>query len=54
MKTILQILCIMLVGVGIVIEAVYGAHIGFICITTGSLMFAVATKIEAAGDKRKE
>lgn len=32
-----------LVGIGI--EFSYGAHIGFICITVGSLVWAIATKI---------
>lgn len=54
MKAILQILCIILVGSGIVIEIVEHAHIGLILITTGSLFFAIATKIEAAGNNRKD
>jgi len=44
----------MLVGVGIVIEIVEHAHIGLILITTGSLFFAISTKIEAYGTQRKE
>lgn len=34
------------VVVGIIIEISYGAHLGFILITAGSLIFAIATKIK--------
>lgn len=45
MFAVLQVLCIVLVTAGIVVESVYGAHFGFALITTGSLAFAVATKL---------
>lgn len=45
MKTVLQLVCVMAVSMGIVIEAFYGADIGFILITTGSLAFGISTKI---------
>jgi len=46
MKTALQTICVVIISIGIVIEACYGAHIGFICITAGSLAFGISTKIE--------
>lgn len=46
MKAMLQTMCVVIVTVGIVIEIYYGADLGFICITAGSLAFAVSTKIE--------
>jgi hypothetical protein len=42
---ILQVLCILSVMTGVTIEFIYGAHLGFICITLGGLFFAVAEKI---------
>jgi len=45
MKTTLQLFCVISVSCGIVIEALYGADIGFILITTGSLAFGISTKI---------
>lgn len=45
MKTILQMICVVSISFGIVIEALYGADIGFILITTGSLSFGISTKI---------
>ena len=50
MKTTLQALCVVLIAVGIVVEASYQAHMGFICISAGSLAFGIATKI----DRRKK
>lgn len=41
-----QLFCILLVGAGIIIEITYKANLGFLAITTGSLLFAVSTKIE--------
>ena len=46
MKTTLQTICVVIVAVGIGIEIAYGANVGFICITAGSLAFGVSTKIE--------
>jgi len=45
MKTALQTCCVILVSMGIAIEAHYGADLGFILISAGSLAFAVSTKI---------
>ena len=41
----LQALASALTGAGIAIEIVYGADIGFLLITLGSFVFAVATKL---------
>lgn len=38
--------------VGIVIEIKYGANIGYIAITAGSLIFSIATKIKCEGLKK--
>lgn len=51
MKTTLQTICAVLITIGIIVEAAYGAHIGFICISGGSLAFAISTKID--GRKKK-
>ena len=39
-------------GVGIAIEIHYGANIGFMGITIGSVLFAVATKIKVIGKEK--
>ena len=39
-------------GVGIAIEISYGADIGFMGITIGSVLFAVATKIKVVGKEK--
>ena len=41
-----QVACLILVTGGIVIEFIYEADVGFLAITTGSAIFAIATKIE--------
>lgn len=41
-----QILCIILTGVGIAVEFVFHAELGFMAITIGSLLFSVTTKLE--------
>lgn len=46
MKTLLQILCIILVSIGILYEIYVGAPLGYILIAVGSLAFAVSTKLE--------
>jgi len=46
MKNYLQTLCVIMVTFGIVIEFWYTSDIGFLFITTGSLAFAISTKIE--------
>ena len=39
-------------GLGIGIEIKYGADIGFMSITIGSVLFAVATKIKVVGKEK--
>lgn len=39
-------------GVGIAVEIHYGADIGFMGITIGSVLFAVATKIKVIGKEK--
>ena len=39
-------------GIGIAIEIHYGADIGFMGITIGSVLFAVATKIKVGGKEK--
>lgn len=41
----LQGTCIVLVSMGVVVELVMGAELGYLLITIGALSFAVATKI---------
>jgi len=43
---ITQIVCILLVGGGIIIEFIFHADLGFMAITIGSLLFSVTTKVE--------
>jgi len=43
---ITQLIFILLVLSGIMIELIYQADLGFMAITIGSLLFAVTTKIE--------
>lgn len=48
MKTIafiIQILCLLLVTLGILIEIEYEANLGFLLITIASVLFAVSTKL---------
>jgi len=52
---IIQLICIGMVGSGIIIEFIYQADWGFVAITSGSLVFAITTKIESyILTKRKE
>lgn len=46
LKKYLQIFCIIIVSIGIGIEIHYGANIGFVLITSGSLVFAISCKIQ--------
>ena len=39
-------------GLGIGIEIKYGADIGFMSITIGSVLFAVATKVKVVGKEK--
>lgn len=54
LKLFLQTLCVILVSVGIVYEALYQASLGLILITVGSLAFAISTKIDNAKKSNKE
>ena len=45
-KTAIQILAIILVAAGIVVEIATGGHLGYVFITTGALIFAISTKIK--------
>jgi len=48
-------ICILTVALGILVEFLFGAHLGFLLITAGSLIFAISTKIESyIIKKRKE
>lgn len=53
MKKYLQILCIVLVAIGICIESYFKANIGFILITCGSLAFAISCKLENRPTKKE-
>lgn len=48
-KTLLQISSIVAVVVGITYEVMTGAHLGYILITGGALLFAISTKIKERG-----
>lgn len=41
----LQYLSVFVIVCGITLEATLEAHVGFVMITTGSLLFAVGTKV---------
>ncbi len=45
LATIVQVLCLILVTLGIAIELEYEADLGFLLITLGSILFAISTKI---------
>ena len=46
LKVAVQILAIVMVSSGITYEVVAGAHIGYVLITAGALVFAISTKIK--------
>ncbi|MBA7471392.1 hypothetical protein ES707_06698 [subsurface metagenome] len=50
---LLQIFCVLVVLAGIIIEIIYGAHLGFILITLGSLSFAIAEKLNRYYDNKQ-
>ena len=50
---ILQLLSIMSVTAGVGIEIIYGAHLGFICITIGGLVFGLSEKLNRLRQNRK-
>lgn len=41
-----QWLAVLMVSVGLIVEVATGANLGFVIITAGSLIFAIATKIK--------
>lgn len=44
-KAGIQLLAVAMVGGGIIFEAYTGAHLGYVLITSGALVFAISTKI---------
>lgn len=51
---IMQICCILVCLTGIIVEYMYGANLGFLLITGGSVIFAVSAKIENYIIKRRK
>ncbi len=49
----LQGTCIVLVSMGVAVELVMGADLGYLLITIGALSFAVATKIHRLEGREK-
>ena len=45
-KPTIQLVAIAMVGCGITFEAMTGAHLGYLLITVGALVFAISTKIK--------
>ncbi len=50
----LQGVCIVLVSLGVAVELVMGADLGYLLITIGALSFAVATKIHSLEERARE
>jgi len=48
-KAGIQLVAVSMVGGGIVFEWLTGAHIGYVLITVGALVFAISTKIRREG-----
>lgn len=44
-KTAIQLTAIATVAAGIIFEYLTGAHLGYVLITLGALVFAISTKI---------
>lgn len=44
-----QLVAIAMVAGGIVYEVMTGAHLGYVLITVGALVFAISTKIRKGG-----
>ncbi len=42
----LQVICVLAIIAGILIEFYYGAHIGFVLITAGGLLFGLSEKLD--------
>ena len=49
----LQVACIVLVSLGVLVELLMGADLGYLLITIGGLSFGVATKIHALEERTK-
>ena len=47
----LQVACIVLVSLGVLVELLMGADLGYLLITIGGLSFGVATKIHALEER---
>ena len=47
LKTAIQLLSIVMVAAGITYEVMAGAHLGYVLITAGALVFAISTKIKS-------
>ena len=45
-KAAIQLIAIVMVAAGITYELMAGAHLGYILITSGALVFAISTKIK--------
>lgn len=45
-KVAVQILAIVMVASGITYEIMAGAHLGYVLITGGALVFAISTKLQ--------
>ena len=45
-KAAIQLLAIVMVAAGITFEVMTGAHLGYVLITVGALIFAISTKIK--------
>ena len=46
LKPAIQLIAIVMVAAGITYEIMAGAHLGYIIITVGALVFAISTKIK--------
>ena len=45
-KAAIQLVAIIMVAAGIVVELMTGGHTGYVLITSGALVFAISTKIK--------
>jgi len=52
MVLIIQLICILLVSTGLIFEIYFGADLGFVLITAGSLLFAISEKINRYKTKK--
>ena len=46
LKPAIQLIAIVMVAVGIAYEVMTGAHLGYVLITVGALVFGISTKIK--------